>query len=147
MTGKTLKRKRKRVGLTQAQLAERAGLAVATISMFERDQTGPTKKTQKKIEAALKGVSPKKTTKKKSTKQEVSDSDEILSEAFGDLQAKLISVIEKRLIKNSAAIFFLEKKVDALIEGLGAASTITETLNEDPEILQIVMRSHDCTGK
>jgi transcriptional regulator with XRE-family HTH domain len=51
--GERLKRQRTRRALTQAQLAERAGVATATVARIERDEIEPRMTTLRKLAHAL----------------------------------------------------------------------------------------------
>ncbi len=51
--GKRLKRQRTLKALTQAQLAERAGVTTATVARIERDEIEPRMTTLRKLAAAL----------------------------------------------------------------------------------------------
>ena len=51
--GKTLKRQRTLKALTQAQLAERAGVTTATVARIERDEIEPRMTTLRKLADAL----------------------------------------------------------------------------------------------
>jgi transcriptional regulator with XRE-family HTH domain len=51
--GERLKRQRMRRALTQAQLAERAGVATATVARIERDEIEPRMTTLRKLAHAL----------------------------------------------------------------------------------------------
>jgi transcriptional regulator with XRE-family HTH domain len=51
--GERLKRQRTRRALTQAQLAERAGVAVATVARIERNEIEPRMTTLGKLAKAL----------------------------------------------------------------------------------------------
>jgi transcriptional regulator with XRE-family HTH domain len=55
--GKSIKRQRTLVALTQAQLAERAGVTTATVARIERDEIEPRMTTLRKLADAL-GVEP-----------------------------------------------------------------------------------------
>jgi len=55
--GKSLKRQRTLKALTQAQLAERAGVTTATVARIERDEIEPRMTTLRKLADAL-GVEP-----------------------------------------------------------------------------------------
>ncbi len=55
--GKSLKRQRTLKALTQAQLAERAGVTTATVARIERDEIEPRMTTLRKLADAL-GVDP-----------------------------------------------------------------------------------------
>jgi XRE family transcriptional regulator, fatty acid utilization regulator len=55
--GDKLKRYRTRRALTQAQLAERAGVTTATVARIERDEIEPRMTTLRKLAQAL-GVDP-----------------------------------------------------------------------------------------
>ena len=51
--GETLKRQRTRRALTQAELAERAGVTTATVARIERDEIEPRMTTLRKLAQAL----------------------------------------------------------------------------------------------
>jgi transcriptional regulator with XRE-family HTH domain len=51
--GERLKRQRTRRALTQAELAERAGVAVATVARIERNEIEPRMPTLRKLARAL----------------------------------------------------------------------------------------------
>ena len=51
--GKSLKRQRTLKALTQAQLAERAGVTTATVARIERDEIEPRMTTLRKLADAL----------------------------------------------------------------------------------------------
>jgi transcriptional regulator with XRE-family HTH domain len=51
--GERLKRQRTRRALTQAQLAERAGVSTATVARTERDEIEPRMPTLRKLAEAL----------------------------------------------------------------------------------------------
>ena len=55
--GQSLKRQRTLKALTQAQLAERAGVTTATVARIERDEIEPRMTTLRKLADAL-GVEP-----------------------------------------------------------------------------------------
>ena len=55
--GKRLKRQRTLKALTQAQLAERAGVTTATVARIERDEIEPRMTTLRKLADAL-GIEP-----------------------------------------------------------------------------------------
>jgi transcriptional regulator with XRE-family HTH domain len=56
--GERLKRQRMRRALTQAQLAERAGVATATVARIERDEIEPRMTTLRKLAHALGWILP-----------------------------------------------------------------------------------------
>ena len=51
--GEKLRRQRTRRALTQAELAERAGVTTATVARIERDEIEPRMTTLRKLAAAL----------------------------------------------------------------------------------------------
>ena len=56
--GRSLKRQRTLKALTQAQLAERAGVTTATVARTERDEIEPRMTTLRKLAEAL-GIEPR----------------------------------------------------------------------------------------